>query len=767
MKIRFISFVLLLVLLFSILQSSILSVSSADTSHTVNATTAANRTDSLVEGLEGKYFTTTQSSCGNNQCDKCKNSNVISKSWLKNIMGLVPDSVNLLPEHYYSSSGYVSSTAWSCAGFANYCLWYIYAQKSSDNVRMSQIYVGKFNKSNMDSSGVRKGDIIRVDNHHSFVYISHNSSGVTVLDSNWSSSKHNLVQKHVIGWNWRSGTTMAITRGKNWSAESNYTLSIKYDANSGIISGSEVKYNKYKVSSSAGVNMRKGAGTDYSVIDTIPQNSTFVVTSTKTADGYTWGKTTYDGNTGWCVISEDWVTKVGTQPATTYYLDSSGLVYVSSTGEIKVQKMIDGEDYPDGLYNCSTFGISRAGYTFKGWGTTSSGGTIYSQSEAMTAKKLYSSISGGDKTIILYAIWEPISFTIQYNSNGGSGTMANTSAKYKEDFTLSANKFTRTGYTFNGWNVYRSSDKTWYCSGDGWKTSSEINSNNYTKRVYSDSYSGTLNDPWMNSSKTKDTITFYAIWTVNTLSVYYNANGGSIDSDTYKLSNNLVYNKSDSSKYIQKWTYNNKKTNGLANASTFGLYKEGYTFKGWGTTASGGTILDQNNTDLLPTDINSNIKNGSCTKTLYAIWEKTPVTLTGINVNTLPDKIVYYVGEDFNSNGLELNLIYSDGTVNKITDGFEISGYSSESEGEKTVNVSYGGKSTSFVVNVITIKVGDVNNDGVVNVMDATELQKHIAGTTTLDDEALLRGDVNSDGAINVNDATLIQKYSASLITEF
>ncbi|MEE0913193.1 MAG: dockerin type I domain-containing protein [Ruminococcus sp.] len=63
--------------------------------------------------------------------------------------------------------------------------------------------------------------------------------------------------------------------------------------------------------------------------------------------------------------------------------------------------------------------------------------------------------------------------------------------------------------------------------------------------------------------------------------------------------------------------------------------------------------------------------------------------------------------------------------------------------------------------------LGDINNDGVVNVMDATELQKHIAGTTTLDDEALLRADVNSDGAINVNDATLIQKYSASLITEF
>lgn len=78
--------------------------------------------------------------------------------------------------------------------------------------------------------------------------------------------------------------------------------------------------------------------------------------------------------------------------------------------------------------------------------------------------------------------------------------------------------------------------------------------------------------------------------------------------------------------------------------------------------------------------------------------------------------------------------------------------------------------SIGFVIEYDTLKdylIGDINNDGVVNVMDATELQKHIAGTTTLDDEALLRADVDSDDSINIKDATLIQKYSASLITEF
>lgn len=217
MKKRILSFSLALMMILSIVPFNVLTAFAADASHTVDASTAQSRTNALVNALAGKYFTTTQTSCGNNSCDKCKNANVIGTSWLKNTMGLVPDSAGLMPEHYYSSSGYVTSTAWSCAGFANYCLWYIYAKNSSDNVRMTKIYSGTFTKSNMDSSGVRTGDVIRVDGHHSFVYISHNSSGVTVLDSNWDSSRHNLVQKHVISWSWRGGTTMAITRGKNWS----------------------------------------------------------------------------------------------------------------------------------------------------------------------------------------------------------------------------------------------------------------------------------------------------------------------------------------------------------------------------------------------------------------------------------------------------------------------------------------------------------------------------------------------------------------------
>ena len=58
----------------------------------------------------------------------------------------------------------------------------------------------------------------------------------------------------------------------------------------------------YKVDSYDGINLRKGAGTSYKTLTAIPDGTQIVVTQTKKADGYTWGKTTYDGYTGWCVL---------------------------------------------------------------------------------------------------------------------------------------------------------------------------------------------------------------------------------------------------------------------------------------------------------------------------------------------------------------------------------------------------------------------------------------------------------------------------------
>lgn len=58
----------------------------------------------------------------------------------------------------------------------------------------------------------------------------------------------------------------------------------------------------------------------------------------------------------------------------------------------------------------------------------------------------------------------------------------------------------------------------------------------------------------------------------------------------------------------------------------------------------------------------------------------------------------------------------------------------------------------------------DVNGDGKITIVDATMIQKYLAGLETFDDRQLSAADVNDDGRITIPDATYIQKSLAGLI---
>lgn len=72
---------------------------------------------------------------------------------------------------------------------------------------------------------------------------------------------------------------------------------------------------------------------------------------------------------------------------------------------------------------------------------------------------------------------------------------------------------------------------------------------------------------------------------------------------------------------------------------------------------------------------------------------------------------------------------------------------------------------------VSSIKYGDVNNDGTVNVRDCVYIQKYAikkTGYEIPDGSLIFRcADVNYDGKVNVTDATLIQKYAMHMIDKF
>lgn len=59
---------------------------------------------------------------------------------------------------------------------------------------------------------------------------------------------------------------------------------------------------------------------------------------------------------------------------------------------------------------------------------------------------------------------------------------------------------------------------------------------------------------------------------------------------------------------------------------------------------------------------------------------------------------------------------------------------------------------------------GDVNLDHILNIKDATAIQKHLAGIQLLSQQGIFVADVNNDSSINIKDATTIQKKLAGLI---
>ena len=66
---------------------------------------------------------------------------------------------------------------------------------------------------------------------------------------------------------------------------------------------------------------------------------------------------------------------------------------------------------------------------------------------------------------------------------------------------------------------------------------------------------------------------------------------------------------------------------------------------------------------------------------------------------------------------------------------------------------------------VPTILMGDADQNGKVNIKDATTIQKNVAGLRFLTHKALLSSDLDNSGNVNVKDATIVQKHLAGIKT--
>ena len=163
--------------------------------------------------------------------------------------------------------------------------------------------------------------------------------------------------------------------------------------------------------------------------------------------------------------------------------------------------------------------FTRAGYTFAGWSKTAAGTVAVANSANYN--------TAGNVTF--YAVWTAVNYTVTFNANGGTGTMSAMTFTVAGK-ALTANAFTRAGYTFAGWSKTATGAVT------------IANSANYA---------------------TAGNVTLFAVWTPINYAITFNANGGTgtMTNQTFTVAGAAL----------------TKNT----------LTRAGYTFSGWATTASG------------------------------------------------------------------------------------------------------------------------------------------------------------------------------------
>ena len=106
----------------------------------------------------------------------------------------------------------------------------------------------------------------------------------------------------------------------------------------------------------------------------------------------------------------------------------------------------------------------RTGYTFKGWGTSSSGSVVYQSGATYSA----------NASVTLYAIWQIVTYSVTYNANGGSGAPAAQTKTYGQSLTLSSTVPTRTNHSFVGWGTSASSTTAAYDPGGSYTKNASV-----------------------------------------------------------------------------------------------------------------------------------------------------------------------------------------------------------------------------------------------------------------------------------------------------
>ena len=392
--------------------------------------------------------------------------------------------------------------------------------------------------------------------------------------------------------------------------------------------------------------------------------------------------------------------------------------------------VIEGEEY-------STLPVaSKDGYTFLGWYTSENDGTKIEENNLFDLKE--------DQT--LYAHWSANTYTITFNTNGGTSETVSKDITYDSTYGELPTP-TLTGYTFKGWYLDSSYNKlvtnetvvkitansvlyakwgansyTITLNADGGEVASntiEVEfANTYsdlptpTKTGYTfigwhDEEGNLINNTTIVDKATNQTLTAY--WSTNSYTVTFDATGGSVDSTTKTVTYDAEY--------------------GELPMPT----KTGYTFVGWYTKASNGEKIES--TTIVKT---------ASQQTLYAHWSANSYTVTfdanGGSVDPTSKSVTYA------SPYGELPI--------PTYEGYDFVGWYTATSGGIQVTDKTG---VSIVENQTLYAIWSARTDTIYKVVHwqqniGGDKNKHDADNYTIIDTQLLSGTTNEKVAPSVNE---------------
>ena len=319
-------------------------------------------------------------------------------------------------------------------------------------------------------------------------------------------------------------------------------------------------------------------------------------------------------------------------------------------------------DIADNLTNNA---YTRTGYTFTGWNTHADGsGTSYTNGESV---KNLTNVEAG--TVTLYAQWKPHQYTVKFDGNtADGGSTANQAMTYDTAVNLTTNGYTKTGYTFTGWNTQPDGGGTAYTNGESVKNLTAIEG---------------------------DTVTLYAQWRANSYTIQFDGNtadGGSTSD--------------------QVMTYDQ-----AANLTANGYTKTGYTFTGWNTQSDGGgtAYTDGQTVSNLTSE-----KEGAVT--LFAQWRANNYTIqfdgnTADGGDTANQVMTYDQAANLTVNGYTKTgytftgwNTQSDGGGTTYTDGQNVSNLTPEEGGTVTLFAQWRANNYTIQFDGNTADGGDTGN---------------------------------------------------------